>query len=80
MSDSKQRQVFRKSRKFSKKLKMESLKSFQEDYLMEVDIDPFIKELAPDPLIDELNQSEPFVRYDRGDYVDHPFNINKHEQ
>lgn len=48
--------------------KMERLEGFKKEWLLEVNIDPFIDELTEDPLIDNLKH-EKGTRVDRGDYL-----------
>jgi len=52
----------------SKRARMERLESFKKDWLLEVNIDPFIDELTEDPLTDDLKHEEG-TRHDRGDYL-----------
>lgn len=47
---------------------MERLEGFKKDWLLEVNIDPFIDELTEDPLTDDLEHEKEF-RHDRGDYL-----------
>ena len=53
----------------AKRARMEELPSFVEDLRNEVNIDPFINSLAPDPLIDEIGGFTEYLPACRGDYV-----------
>lgn len=56
-----------------KRARVEELQAFQDDFRHEVNIDPFIDDLAPDPLIDELGLPPVMLRTTRGDYL--PYEI-----
>ena len=52
----------------AKRARMEELPAFVEDLRNEVNIDPFIDSIAPDPLIEEIGYHE-YTPHERGDFV-----------
>ena len=65
-SDNKQRY------RSAKRARMEELPEFVDDLRNEVNLDPFIDSIAPDPLIDEIGGYHEHTPPMRGDYVNNP--------